>query len=186
MEKDLMTRISSLDGKEAIAILISLAKKDSQFEKVIRSELNQQFSEVSVEEVAQAVFSSLNSVPIEDCWEQAGKTRWGSYRDVDDVAYDIANDIMRLFSKEISRFGKLGGIKLERLYLQGVILGLYLYQTEANSDFSVCIEEFPSNAAESLIHKWLDLHKEEHQEIENLRIFLATSCPEWDELLPRL
>lgn len=183
MEKDLITRISSLDEEEAIAILISLAKKDSQFEKVIRSELNQQFSKVSVEEVAQAVFSSLNSVPIEDCWEQAGKTRWGSYRDVNDVAYDIANDIMRLFAKEISRFGRLGGTKLERLYLQGVLLGLYLYQTEANSDFSICIEEFPRNAAESLIHKWLDLHKEEHQEIENLHIFLSTTCPEWDELL---
>jgi hypothetical protein len=184
MEKDLITRISSLDGEEAIAILISLAKKDAQFAKAVRTDLDHRFSEVSIEEVANLVFSSLNSVPIEDCWEQAGKTRWGSYRDVDDVAYDIANDIMRLFAKEISRFGKLGGKKLERLYLQGVILGLYLYQTEVNSDFSICIEEFPRNAAESLIHKWLDLHKEEHQEIENLHIFLSTTCPEWDELLP--
>ncbi len=179
-----MKKISSLDGEEAVTILRALAKKDSQFAKAIRTELKHQFSEVSVEAVADAVFSSLNSVPIEDCWEQAGENRWGGYRDVNDVALDIASDIINLYSKEISRYGRLGGIKLERLYLQGVLLGLYQYQSEANSDFSICIEELPGNAAESLVKKWQNLHKEEHEEIENLRIFLMVSCPEWGELLP--
>lgn len=182
MDNEVLKLIASLDEREAIHILRKMAKEDSRCKDMILSEIHSIFSEVSVESVAKAVFDSLDSVPIEDCWEQAGETRWGTYRDVGDVAYDIASDIMRIHVQEMERYGKLGGTKVGRMYLQGILLGLHTYRSEADSDFSIYIEELPDNRAEDLIKSWLRIHPESEQETKHLRAFIEDQCPDWQFL----
>ena len=73
-EINILDKINADDG---LAILKMLAKEDTSLLKRIENAASEYFSDVEVEDIADGVFYELDTLVVEDVWDQSGSTRYG-------------------------------------------------------------------------------------------------------------
>lgn len=171
--------IDELTGRQALQILRFLSQKNPDFAEAVNREADKLFKKVPVEEIADTVYRALNGIPVEDCWDTAGRQRGGGYLDVVDVADDMMRETVSRFSSEIDRYHRLGKCGLERSYIQAVVLGLYRFNTQSTTDFSEYVQDMSETFACDFIEAWMKLHSDDKKGIKELYAFVSEQCPEW-------
>ena len=79
-KKDTKSELNILDrisADDALVILTRLAQEDTSLLKRIERAALEYFKEVSVEEIADGVFWELDTLEVEDIWDNSGPTRYG-------------------------------------------------------------------------------------------------------------
>ena len=175
-------RLYPLNHAQAMRVLHTLASKNEEFAMEVVKESAKEFSSVDIDEVAGAVTYSLTSITDEDCMAGAGRQRYGGYRDMGDVAYDLFCEKFSSFTYQIDLFYKNGVYAAEIEYIKGAILGLYQFSLEGTEDYYVYVEECPTDFTSDLINAYKKRHPESPDAIQAIHDFIKQKCPKWDSL----
>ncbi|MDY0290171.1 MAG: hypothetical protein RBR15_15195 [Sphaerochaeta sp.] len=170
-----------LSGEQALQVLRILSQRSVAIAKEIAEVSALVFCDVSVEDVASSVFDVLDELAVEDCWSKAGRQR-GGYRDQYDVADEMICEAFSPFIQQIDAFHRTGEHVSELIYIQGVLLGLYQYKTDATSDFYEHYgEDYPESFEDDVFKAWKKRHPDDSSGLQMLHSFLDDHCPDWSE-----
>ena len=180
--------ITRLTAEQAKQVLERLGHKAGPIGEAVGAEVKNLLSEVGspeivdAHEVADDVFCVLNSIDVEDCWNQSGSTRYG-YTSPDEAAEQIVETELQQFFDQIEEFHKSGLFDQEATYCMGVLLGIYRYERESKSEFRSWCEDIPGLYADLLLTQWQDRNKGTAA-VTAVHNFVRESCPEWAKWLP--
>jgi hypothetical protein len=172
-----------LSGVQALQVLSMLKQRHPELESEISELSSRVFNDICTEDVAQEVYSALNSLEAHDCWEASGRQWGGGYRDEYEVADEMVSEAFSPFLFQINTFHTTGEFASELAYIQGVLMGLYRFQKEATTDFSDYAEDYPESFATDILGDWSKRHPDDSSSRELLRVFLSDQCPDWAKVL---
>ena len=172
-----------LSGVQALQVLSMLKQRHPELESEISELSSRVFNDICTEDVAQEVYSALNSLEAHDCWEASGRQWGGGYRDEYEVADEMVSEAFSPFLFQIDTFHTTGEFASELAYIQGVLMGLYQFQKEATTDFSDYTEDYPESFATDILGDWSKRHPDDSSSRELLRVFLSDQCPDWAKVL---
>ena len=159
--------IEALSREASIEILLELCKDSALAERIVAM-ANTDLSDVDADEVADEVFRSLNSIQVEDLWDNSGKTHWG-YQEPTEVAFGMLEDEVRNYIQEMEKYYSLGMKREEKEYCKGIISGLLQYGQDGHNEFRDWCPDDPYTIAENIIYDWKQDHSAE--EIEEIQAF---------------
>ena len=134
--------LDTLDDYRARIVLSMLIRADPS-----RIERSEEYARsllecVDYKNVADSLYSELNSIESEDVWDSSGKQRDGSYVDTGERAYEMVEEILEPYRDEISTYLQRGMPDASREYCMGVILGLWRINMDSYADL---LEEIPDS-----------------------------------------
>ena len=114
--------IEALSWEAAIKILLGLCN-DGVIAERISTMAKAALAEVDADEVADEVFRSLNSIQVEDLWNNSGKTYVG-YNEPTEEAFEMIEGEVRYYIRKMEQYNGLGMKAEEKEYCKGIIFGL--------------------------------------------------------------
>ncbi|MCL1852258.1 MAG: hypothetical protein FWF88_04405 [Peptococcaceae bacterium] len=167
IEKSQLKFIEALCREASIEILLELCK-DGDLAKRIYEMSKAALAEVEADVIADEVFRSLNSIQVEDLWDDSGKTHDG-YQDPTDVAFKMIEDEVWRYTRKMEQYNSLGMKMEEKECCKGIIIGLLRYGESGNNEFRDWCPDDPYTVAENIIYDWKNNHTageiEEIQEV---------------------
>jgi len=151
--------IKSISGTAAIEILIELCEDEDNFELIL-SRAKEYLTCINAKDIEDEVFGSLNSIQIEDLWNNSGKTYWG-YKDETEVAYEMLIDGLEYSVQRMKQYRELGLKREEKECCKGIIAGLLRYGIEGNNEFHEAVPDDPYIQAENILFGWKEQNSEE-------------------------
>jgi len=127
--------LEEITADDALAILRILAEENKDIRKRIKQITREYLSEVDFEDVASDVYSALNSIEVEDLWNQSGRTRYG-YVEPTEKAWEMFEEELEPFMEELRKYEKLCMNEEAKTYFMGILKGLYQFEKESTSEFS--------------------------------------------------
>jgi len=164
-DKSQLKFIEALSREASIEILLELCKDNALAERIVAM-VKSDLSDVDADEVADEVFLCLNSIQVEDLWDNSGKTHWG-YQEPTEVAFEMLEDEVRFYIQEMERYYSLGMKREEKEYCKGILSGLCRYGESGDNEFRDWCPDDPYTIAENIIYDWKKKHTaEEVDEIQ--------------------
>ena len=169
--------ISNLTGEQAIDVLCRLTKEGGAISEAILDEAKRMLSVVDIDEIADLLFSQLDMIDVQDCWDRSAATRHG-YTSPDEAATELIEEELQRFHDQIKCYRELGMDEQERDYGIGTVLGLYRYEQESKSEFKDWCADIPFYSAKSILQ---ELRKQNGipSASATLNAFLQQHCPKW-------
>jgi len=164
-KKNQLKFIEALSREASIKILLELCK-DVDLAKRISEMSKAALAEVDADVIADEVFGSLNSILVEELWDNSGKTS-GGYQDPTDVAFEMIEDGLRYYIHKMEQYNSLGMKREEKEYCKGIIIGLLRYGEDGNNEFRDWCPDDPYTIAENIVYVWKKNHTSE--EIEEIQ-----------------
>jgi hypothetical protein len=154
--------IEALSREASIEILLELCK-DGDVAERISVMAKAALTEVDADVIADEVFKSLNSIQVEELWDNSGKT-YGGYQDPTDVAFEMIEDEVWHYIRKMAQYKSLGMKMEEKEYCKGIITGLLRYGKAGNNEFRDWCPDDPYTVAENIIYDWKNDHTAEEME----------------------
>jgi len=173
--------ISKLTGDQALKILARLARKEGKLREAILAEAMNVLTEIDLDQTAEEVVAVLDSVDVQDCWDRSGGSRDG-YTSPDEAAAEIIDEELQPFVDQVERYHEMELPTQEATCCMGIILGLYRWERESESEFRQWAEDIPAEYAGPLLDQWRKRNPEQAR-LNAMREFVRTRCPEWAKLL---
>jgi len=157
--------IEALSREEAVGILLALCK-DGDLAERISAMAKTSLAEVDADAIADKVFRSLNSIQVEDLWDNSGKT-YGGYQEPTEVAFEMLEDEVRYYVRKMEQYNGLGMKAEEKEYCKGILSGLLKYGQDGNNEFRDWCPDDPYTIADNIIYDWKNNHTA--KEIEEIQ-----------------
>ena len=157
--------IAALSREEAIRILLVLCKDGNMAEHISKM-AKAAMADVDADVVADEVFKSLNSVQVEELWNNSGKT-YSGYTEPTEVAFEMLEDEVRYYVTKMEQYKDLGMKTEEKEYCKGIISGLLKYGQDGYNEFRDWCPDDPYTVAENIIYNWKKNHTAD--EIEEIQ-----------------
>jgi len=151
--------IKSISRTTAIQILIELCEDGDIFERIL-SRARESLTSINAKDVEEEVFRSLNSIQIEDLWNNAGETYWG-YKHETEVAYEMLMDSLEYSIQRMKHYKELDLKREEKECCKGIIAGLLRYGAEGNNEFHEAVPDDPYIQAENILFSWKEQNTDE-------------------------
>ncbi len=130
-ELNILDKINAEDG---LAVLKRLARENASLLKKIEQVALKYLNEVTVEEIAGEVFCDLDTLKVEDVWDQSGPTRYG-YVDSGEKAWEMFGDAIEPFLDELKKRQDLKMNEEAKKYCMGILEGIYQFEKESDNEF---------------------------------------------------
>ena len=173
--------ISKLTAEQALKIVERLARKGGKLREAVLTEAMNVLTEIDLDETAEEVFTILESIDVQDRWDRSGSSRDG-YTSPDEAAAEIIEEELQPFFDQVGRYHEMGLPEQEAAYCMGVILGIYRYEREAESEFRQWSEDIQAEYGGSLLNKWRERNPDGVR-INAMHEFIRARCPEWAKWL---
>jgi hypothetical protein len=164
-----------------LKIVQQLSRRGGEIGDAIRADAMNVLTGVHWGETAEEVFCGLDSLEVEDCWDRSGSSRDGC-TSPDEAAAEMIEAELQPFCDQVERYQELGMPEQESAYCMGVILGLYRFARESESEFRDWSTDIPAECARDLLDQWL-ARNPEGARIETMHAFIREHCPEWAKCL---
>jgi hypothetical protein len=105
--------LNSLTRGMAISILSRLCDGDADVEAAVLKMAEADLQRVDADEIAEAVFRSLNALDVVEIYHNAGATYYG-YIEPSEYAYEMVENAIGFFAQDIEKYRKLGMKNAER------------------------------------------------------------------------
>jgi hypothetical protein len=175
--------IKKLTAEQALEVVKQLSEKGGEIGEAVLAEARKLLMAVDVDEIADEVFSVLDSIDVQDCWAKSGKSRYG-YTEPSEAAVELVEEELRPFYDQAKRYQELGMAAQETTYCKGVILGIYRYEHESKSEFRKWCEDVPLECAGYLLDIWRERNKSTAAG-QAMNEFIQSRCPKWAKYLIR-
>jgi hypothetical protein len=169
--------IGRLTAEQALRIIQQLSRRGDEIGEAVRAEAMEVLTGVDRDETAEEVFCALDALDVEDCWDRSGASRDG-YTSPDEAAAEMIEAELQPFCDQQERYQELDMSEQESAYCMGVILGLYRFARESESEFRDWSTDIPAECARDLLDQWLAQNREARR-IDAMRDFIREYCPEW-------
>ena len=175
--------IKKLTAEQAFEVVKRLSEKGGEIREVVLLEVKNLLMAVDVDETADEVFSVLDSIDVQDCWDRSGSSRHG-YTEPSEAAVELVEEELQPFYDQAKRYRELGMAEQETTYYRGVILGIYRYEHESKSEFREWCVDVPIECAGYLLDTWRERHQDTAS-AEAMDEFIERRCPKWANYLAR-
>src|SRR3990172_6952385 len=175
--------IDQLSPDQALAILKTLAASNQQLARRIAKMGMAYLSKVDAEEVAAALYDELDALEVEEVWDRSGKTRHG-YVDTGEAADQMIEEGIEAYLERLKKNKKFGMSTEANKLCMGLLLGLYQFDRESQSEFKNWAIDAPGEFALSVIEAWKD-GKTGLKELTALKQFIADELSAWEAHLVR-
>jgi hypothetical protein len=115
--KDILDKIQPT---EALVILRKLAESDTGIRKRITEIAEDLIKDVDIDEICNDVFSTLDFIDVHELWDRSGAFSDG-YTSPEDMAYEMIEEVLSPFEKEVYRLFDLGMVQEAKLSCMGVL-----------------------------------------------------------------
>ncbi|MDR1059817.1 MAG: hypothetical protein LBL83_01060 [Clostridiales bacterium] len=161
--------IQSLDPDSARSVLFALVNENPDLLSKVYNTAKRILRDVSPDDIASDVASSLAALDIEDLYSRSGKTRYG-YKDPSDEAWEMFNEAIEPFIDEMNKYLKRGMSDVAKNYCAGIIKGIQRSERGLGSELSDWIPDAPGEAIESVYDEWKKSQPGEDEIAEMQRI----------------
>jgi hypothetical protein len=175
--------IGKLTGAQALELVARLSRRGDSLRRAVVAEAMSLLAEVDIDETADDVFAALDSIDVEECWDRAGKSRHG-YTSPDEAATELIEAEVQPFFDQVERYHRLAMPDEEARYCLGVIVGIYRWERQSETEFRQWSEDIPAECAGGLLDEWRKRNPAEAG-IAAMRALIAERCPEWAKWLDR-
>jgi hypothetical protein len=131
--------------------------------------------DVDVEAVAEGVFWDLDSIAVEEVWDQSGRKR-GGYVDPGEAAWQVFEEALAPALDALRQFQRLGLMPQAKLQCMGILQGIYRFEKESDSEFKAWAVDAPGEYFASTYREWRK-GTTSKQEVSEVRQFVKGSCP---------
>ncbi len=145
--------LDAINAYDALVILKALASEDKSIAKRIEQIALEHLRNVDIESVASEVCIVLNSIEVEDLWDQSGSTRYGYVHPVD-RAWEMFEDSLEPFTTELNRYLDLSLHNEARDYCMGILKGIRQFDEESTSQFKDWAEDAPGEIFDRILDDW--------------------------------
>lgn len=146
--------LHALSADEGLAVLRALLEAHPELTDEAQGLATRRLVNVDRQQVARAVVACIDALALEDLDRRAGRHAYGYVEPVEG-AYEVLEDALSPFTREIQRLLHLGLEEAARAQCEGVLLGLHEIDIEHSSHELVqYAPDFPGEAAESALWAW--------------------------------
>ncbi|MFH1549010.1 MAG: hypothetical protein ABIH04_00465 [Planctomycetota bacterium] len=144
--------LAALSPEEALAVLNELAK-EPQIRKKAEEVTLAMMEDVDIDSVAEEVFYQLDSIAVEDVWDNSGSTRDG-YVEPGEYAWELFKDALKPFEKHLQKCRKLSLEKQAKLQCMGILKGIWRFESESKSEFKDWATDAPAGNSARVFDEW--------------------------------
>jgi hypothetical protein len=164
-----------ITSEQALIIVERLCRKGGDVRDAIVAEAISVLSDFSLDETADEVFDALDLMDIQDCLDQAGAHGDTSRNE---AAIDIIEEELQPFFDQVERYHELGMTEQESTYCMAVLLGIYRFEHESESEIKEFAQDLPAECAVSLLDEW-QARNPDKTGIAAMEAFIRERCPKW-------
>lgn len=132
---------------------------------------------MKIDLIAKRVFSVLNSLDVEEVWDNSGNTSCG-YIEPYDMASEMFEATIEIYLDDLRKYQKLSKDKEAKITCMGILKGLYMFSKEAKTEFKEYVEDDPYNNFVEIFEVWSKANKDPKMEKE-MSTYLNGNFPEW-------
>ncbi len=178
--RDALAMLSELTRSQALQVLHSLAKRDPAVAGKIVRAARDVLKRTDPGELAERLYAGFTAITNEWFYAEYHSRTFRHYEHEVDVAYDIIREEFETYLQEVEKFRRLGYADEELTALKGIILGLYRYEMDPQTDFYSYVEDSIRDFAEESIEMWKEHHPDDTERAAELNRFLKEQCQKWD------
>ncbi|MEW6242963.1 MAG: hypothetical protein AB1497_01580 [Bacillota bacterium] len=167
--------LEEVSGEDALVILRRLANEDKEIAAKIEKIVKEVLSEVDSESIAEEVFWDLSRIEVEELWERSGRTR-NEYIEPVEMAWTMIEETLQEYLEQFDRLQRLLMFNQAKECLLGIIMGLYMFDTDSETQFKNWAVDVPEQFAQHIISEWVKLNQDA---INDIRELLEERCPNW-------
>ena len=133
---------------------------------------------VNVKDVAGAVFTTLDSIDVNDLWKRTDPNTSGAYLCPNDVAVAMVKEALKPYCEKLSEYNQLKMREEALLYCEGTIKGIYRYEFDSTSEFKNWSQDIPVECLLYLLEEWQKA-TEDQSCMNKVKYFINNECPRW-------
>lgn len=169
--------LETITPDDALVILKNLAMEDAEIAKRIERLATEYLADVDVEEIADLVYSELDTIDVEDVWDRSGKTRHG-YIDPSEMVWEVFEENLEPFLEELKKYQGLSMQNEAMHYRMGILRGIYRFDKESNSQYREWAEDAPPEYFDMVLKNW-KRDCATPDEVVVMEKFVKDNFPEW-------
>jgi len=152
--------IDEINEEEAYIILKRLTDEDNDIKKRVEKIALDYLKDVDIDEIVENVFDELDSIRVEDLWDQSGNTRDG-YVDPNERAWEMFEEQLEPFIEQMEKYLSLSMYLEAKRYCVGILKGIYKFEKDATTEFADWAVDAPHNYFDVVYDKWKKKHKDQ-------------------------
>ncbi len=167
----------AISADDAYQILQKLANENPVVAKRIEEIAEVSLRGVDIEDVADDVYYDLNSLEVEDVWDNSGSTRDG-YVDPTEYAWEMFEEALEPYMEDINKYQKLSMSVEAKNCCMGILKGIYKFDTESTSEYKDWAVDAPSGLFEQVLDEWKEGQKSP-EDIAEVEEYVKDNFPDW-------
>jgi hypothetical protein len=176
--------LDALTGSDALSILRVLAERNSDVAREIDAVAKELLRELDVESLAEDVKEALECLDVEEVWDRSGENRDG-YVDPGDAAWEMFEETLEPFCREIEKYRKLSMWKEANLCYQGIMKGIHDFERESSTEYKQWAVDAPAEFFGRILDEWKAL-SDGRGRLSDMQDFIDKHCPSYAEWGARL
>ena len=169
--------VAALTETQKAELIRRLHDRGGEVRQALLEEARNVLKDVDSHEVAEEVFMDLDMIQVETLWNNSGPTRDG-YISPEDEAMDLIEHELEPHVQQVWDYLHLDMHAEARTYLQGILLGLYRYDQESDSEFKDWAVDIPINLFGALLDNWREKTGNFSRKTE-IDAFCQQMCSNW-------
>jgi len=169
--------MDDIRARHAYEILNRLADEDAKISKRIEKLASEYLREVDTDDVADGVFHDLDSLEVEDVWDNSGGTRHG-YVDPYELASKMFEEVLEPYLEDLRKFQKLSMDEEAKLHCMGILKGIYKFEIDATTEFQDWSGDDPHVYFIQVFEEWEEGNKDINN-LEEMHLFIKKNCAKW-------
>jgi len=169
--------LTQLTPEQALKVVRRLYERDVDIRQAVMEEANSVLEAVDRDETAEEVLFVLDSIDVQDLWDNSGAKRSG-YISPDEAAVEMMEDELEPFFDQVRRYHKLKMFPQAKVYCMGVLQGIYRFVQESKSEFKGWAVDIPIGCFGYLLDEWRKNCQGSTATTE-MDEFIRNSCPNW-------
>jgi len=183
--------VDAVDGAEAKRLLSALLAAHPELLAETADLADAQLRAVVMEDVAEDVASVLEELCVEDVWGRAGAQPDGSYVEPSEAAWDLVEETLAPYLRELERRVALGRREEATAVCQGTLLGLYRISQGGGDSLDGWAPDALAESAGIAVETWQKrgarrpTREVGARERQAMRAFVSDALPAWRSFLTR-
>ena len=175
--------LKQLTPEQALKVVRRLYERNVDVRQAVMEEANSVLEAINCDETAEEVFFTLDSIDVQDLWNNSGARRDG-YISPDEAAIEMVEDELEPFFDQVRRYHQLRMFPQEQTYCMGVLQGIYRFDQESKSQFKDWAIDIPIECFGYLLGEWRKDCQSSTATTE-MDEFIRNSCPNWAKYIFR-
>jgi hypothetical protein len=145
--------LQSISAEEALTVLQQLVATSPAIREKAEGIALALLADVDVDGVADEVLWALESLDVEDVWDNSGSKRDG-YVDTTECAWQMFEDALEPFLQQMQKFQDLSMNDQAKSYCMGLVKGIYAFETESTTEYKDWASDAPGEYFVSIYKEW--------------------------------